>query len=232
MPTRSFSQRAKSRTHGRELRSTGTKATTRVACLEHPSRVEKQLEAARANSKRSSRRRWSSRRRPPRCSRSSQARPASWGLCSRPCWRTRRASARPVSAFCSCPKAMAFVPSPLYGAACGLHRGIGARAFVMPARTSPESVPAKAVVHIADMQPEASLSRRRPLRWRGRLAGVRTLLSTDAQGRRVDRGHRHLSSGGSAVHRQADRAGDRILRPRPSSPSRTRDCSTSCASAR
>ena len=31
---------------------------------------------------------------------SSQARPASWSRCSRPCWRMRRASARPSSAIC------------------------------------------------------------------------------------------------------------------------------------
>ena len=43
--------------------------------------------------------RWSSRPRPPRCSRSSQARPASWNRCFRPCWRTRCASARRSLAF-------------------------------------------------------------------------------------------------------------------------------------
>ena len=37
---------------------------------------------------------WSSRPRPPRCSRSSPARRVSWSRCSRPCWRTRRAFAR------------------------------------------------------------------------------------------------------------------------------------------
>jgi GAF domain-containing protein len=39
--------------------------------------------------------RWSSRPRPPRCYRSSAARPASWSRCSIRCWRTRPASARP-----------------------------------------------------------------------------------------------------------------------------------------
>ena len=53
----------------------------------------------------------------------------------------------------------------------------------------------------------------------------------DAQGRRADRRDRHLPPGGAPVHRQADRAGDRTSPPRPSSPSRTRGCSTSCASA-
>ena len=51
----------------------------------------------------------------------------------------------------------------------------------------------------------------------------------DAQGERADRRYRHLPPGGAAVHRQADRAGHRTSPPRPSSPSRTRGCSTSCA---
>ena len=55
-------------------------------------------------------------------------------------------------------------------------------------------------------------------------------VRADAQGRRADRRDRHLSAGGSPVHRQADRAGQQLRRARPSSPSRTRGCSTSCAS--
>ena len=51
----------------------------------------------------------------------------------------------------------------------------------------------------------------------------------DAQGRRAGRRHRHLPPGGAAVHRQADRAGDRTSPRRRSSPSRTRGCSASCA---
>ena len=53
----------------------------------------------------------------------------------------------------------------------------------------------------------------------------------DAQGERADWRDRHLPPGGAAVHRQADRAGRRTSPPRPSSPSRTRACSRSCASA-
>ena len=40
--------------------------------------------------------RWSSRPRPPRCSRSSAVRPANCSPCSTPCSRTRHASARPI----------------------------------------------------------------------------------------------------------------------------------------
>ena len=62
------------------------------------------------------------------------------------------------------------------------------------------------------------------------LAGTRTVLAgADAQGRRADRRHRDLPPGGAPVHRQADRAGHRTSPPRPSSPSRTLACSTSCA---
>ena len=53
----------------------------------------------------------------------------------------------------------------------------------------------------------------------------------DAQGRRPDRRHHHLSPGGAPVHRQADRAGARTSPRRRSSPSRTRGCSR-CTSAR
>ena len=50
----------------------------------------------------SSRRRSSSRPQPPKCCRSSAARPANWSRCSRPCWRMRRGYARPVSERFSC----------------------------------------------------------------------------------------------------------------------------------
>ena len=45
--------------------------------------------------------RWNSRPRPPRCLRSSPARPANWSPCSRRCWKTPHAFARPSSAPCS-----------------------------------------------------------------------------------------------------------------------------------
>ena len=60
--------------------------------------------------------RWSSRPRPSRCSRSSPARPANWSRCSRPCWRTRRASARPSSATCVCCEGDGFRVAALHGA--------------------------------------------------------------------------------------------------------------------
>ena len=47
----------------------------------------------------------SSRPPPPMCSRSSAPRRATWSPCSRPCWRTPRASVMPTSAICSYAKA-------------------------------------------------------------------------------------------------------------------------------
>jgi hypothetical protein len=49
--------------------------------------------------------RWSSRRRPQRCSRSSAHRRPTWRRSSRPCWRTPHASVPPSSAFFGCAKA-------------------------------------------------------------------------------------------------------------------------------
>ena len=54
------------------------------------------------------------------------------------------------------------------------------------------------------------------------------LSSCRCSRRTTDRRHRHLSPGGATVHRQADRAGENFA-ARPSSPSRIRGCSTSCA---
>ena len=75
--------------------------------------------------------------------------------------------------------------------------------------------------------------RRRSHAWHRCQTWGRTIHNprADAEGRRTDWRHRHLPPGGSPVHRQADRAGYRTSPPRPSSPSRTRGCSTSCASA-
>ena len=78
---------------------------------------------------------------------------------------------------------------------------------------------------------------------RGRLPeGLRTVCSVGghwrrpdavgdpaAQGRRTDRRICNIPPGGASVHRQADRAGRQTSPPKPSSPSRTRAFSPSCA---
>ena len=85
-------------------------------------------------------------------------------------------------------------------------------------------------VHIADLTTERPISRAIRGR-RARRARRRPDPSgcADAQGERTGRRHHHLPPGGPAVHRQADRAGQELRRTRPSSPSRTPACSTSCA---
>ncbi len=67
-----------------------------------------------------------------------------------------------------------------------------------------------------------------------RFDGHRTVPGrADAPGRRGSIGAINIyRAGGAAVHRQADRAGLRTSPRRPSSRSRTRACSTNCASAR
>ena len=50
--------------------------------------------------------------------------------------------------------------------------------------------------------------------------------------RKSDRRNYHLSPGGAAVYRQADRTGDELSPTRPSSRSRTRGCSMSAAARR
>ena len=66
---------------------------------------------------------------------------------------------------------------------------------------------------------------------RSNSAALARFSSSQCSRTMTDRRHSHLSSGSSPVHRQADRTGDRTSPPKPSSPSRTRGCSTNCASA-
>ena len=51
----------------------------------------------------------------------------------------------------------------------------------------------------------------------------------DAQGRRTYRRDQHFPPRGASIHRQAGRSAAATSPPRPSSPSRTPACSTSCA---
>ena len=119
----------------------------------------------------------SSRPRPPRCCRSSSVRRANWSRCSRPCWRTRRASARPIrnsvpvrrrccSARSRCMTRRRHLPSysrrePIRAA----HRSSALAA-------SPRR---KQVVHIADITAEQA-TRCEPIVPSRRTGGIRTLL--------------------------------------------------------
>ena len=135
--------------------------------------------------------RWSSRPRPRRCCRSSPARPANWSRCSRPCWRTRPACARPSSATCVSCDGEAFRVSPLHSAhlrlprqrrrAAAIRRDPGTAARPRGRRprrssTSPTSSGDQAYI---GGDPAASLrrARRRPHRCR----------RADAQGERAGR---------------------------------------------
>ena len=163
----------------------------------------------------------------------SQARRANWSRCSRPCWRTRRASARPPSARCFCARdgfraaALHNVP-PAYAEA----RSGASRSSVPPPGQRPRAGVArtKRVVHIADIRTHRPTSNGDPTSSRLAIWAVHglVLLVPMLKDRRADRGDQHLPPGGAAVHRQADRAGAQISPSRPSSPSRTRGCSTSC----
>ena len=83
------------------------------------------------------------------------------------------------------------------------------------------------IAHIADIAAE------NPDEPIGTIAGARTLLIVPMlKENATDRRLWYLPPGGPPVHGQADRAGHRISPPRPSSPSRTPACSTSCVSAR
>ena len=84
------------------------------------------------------------------------------------------------------------------------------------------------MVHIADIG--RSKRQVHPI---ARLGGARTLAAVVPMLKEDELigAIAHLSPGGSAVHRQADRAGQRTSPARPSSRSRTSACSTSCAPA-
>ncbi len=96
------------------------------------------------------------------------ARPASWSRCSRPCWRTRRASARPSSASCSCARATRFRAVALHNAPPAFAELHAARAVIRPTpeRALGRVAQTKQVVHIADLTDGAGLYRARSMRRR------------------------------------------------------------------
>ena len=237
---------AKSRTHGRKLRSSGTKARTRVGRDREPRtelkklesrarELEKKLERASASFQRrtsTSSRRWSSRPRPPRCCSVISSSPGEL----EPVFEAMLANATRI---CEAKfgnlllyDGDAFRLAALHGAP---------PAYAELRRRNPVSAPARTIplaawsqrsscIHVDRHKAEKAYVEREPVL--RRLADLRALdraRRADAQGERADRRDRHLPPGGPPVHRQADRAGHRTSPPRPSSPSRTPACSTSCA---
>ena len=182
-----------------------------------------------AAAQRIARNRWSSRRRRRMCCASSARRRAIWSRCSRPCWKTQRVSARPSSASYSAVEAKRIARRARIGMPPAL-----AEYSTGDARRSRPPDPASLSIAVQTKQVDthadaAEADRIRVRAATPKLGGARTLLACRCSRRRVDRRDRHLSPGGAAVHRQADRAGARTSPPRPSSPSRTRGCSTNCA---
>ena len=96
-------------------------------------------------------------------------------------------------------------------------------------------VATKSVVHVADLAADPGYIERTLSGQRlhaVELGGVRTLLAVPMlRENELIGAFISISPRGSSLHRQADRAGYRTSPRRPSSPSRTRGCSTSSASA-
>ena len=85
------------------------------------------------------------------------------------------------------------------------------------------------VVHIPDLRTDQSyIEKNARIVKLADVAGARTYLGVPMlKERRARRRNCPVSPGGAAVHRQANRAGAQTSPPKPSSPSRTRGCSTS-----
>ena len=149
---------------------------------------------------------------------SSPVRPASWSRCSRPCWRTRRASARPSSATLYFCEGDAFRAVAHAWRAAGLFEALRREPVLRPApgtrllaASSQRSRPSTSPMSRADQ----AYVERDPMRVvaPSSSAALAPCSRADAQGRRADRRHRHLPPGGPPVHRQADRAGHELRRP-------------------
>ena len=87
--------------------------------------------------------------------------------------------------------------------------------------------------HVSDLAATRSYIERHPRAVEAvEIAGIRTTLGVPmVKDNELIGIIGHLPPAGPSVHRQADRARDRTSLPKPSSPSRTRGCSTNCASA-
>ena len=177
--------------------------------------------------------RWSSRPQPPKSCELFRARRASWSRCSRPCWRTRRAFARPNLAPCTRARQMHSARSPCTTPRPRLPRHASAacrsgRRPMSPLGVSPS--PSRSS-QVADIKVTRVLSRGRSVRRRRRRSrwlpdGTRR---SDAQGQRAGRRHYHLLARRCSRSPTNRSSWSPISPPRPSSPSRMRVCSTSCA---
>ena len=161
---------------------------------------------------------------------SSQAHQASWSRCSRPCSRTRCDFARPSSVCCSASTSevrshvsrLHNVPPPLMNIATARRR------FNHTPSGSRQVMERSKSVHV-DLTCDGSLSRSDPAIARAWLVARTSCHRADAQGKRARRSHRRSTARRCDPSLTSRSSWSRTSPPRPSSPSRTRGCSTSCA---
>src|SRR3984893_17360787 len=99
---------------------------------------------------------WSNRQRPLRCWRSSVARPASFSRCSRPCWRTPHASAKPSLALCSVTKGGLFHTAALHDVPPAFTDFLSRQGSFapQPGQLFGRLCESKTVIHVVDRAPE------------------------------------------------------------------------------
>ena len=147
-----------------------------------------------------------------RCSRSSPARPANWSRCSTPCWRMRRVSASAKFGNCSATTATHSASSRMHRTSARLCRIAAATWTIDPAHAGTRRRPRLADKAASSTSPTSGRRSRVPSRQR-QLGGARSSLAVPMlKDDELVGVIRHLSPGGSAIHRQADRAGDELRR--------------------
>ena len=157
-----------------------------------------------------------------------------WSWYSRPCWSTQLVSAKLRWVICSYERETTFRAVAVHGQSdyADWFRREPWSMRDQPGAPLDRVAKTKQVVHIGDLRQDqsyldgipriVSLVEHRPAR--ERTSSYRMLKEC-----RLNRRDCHLSPRGPAIHSQARSSCLRISPPKPSSPSRTRACSTSCA---
>ena len=154
-------------------------------------------------------RRWSSSLRPRMCCASSQARLANWSLSSTRCWRTHFASATPSSAPCSATTtSVPYRPASVRRPPLPSPSGSAGRSCRKPGTPLDRVLPTKQVVHIRSTRPRS----RTPCafaQFGGRAIHLAVPMLKDDE----LIGAISSTARRSALHRQADRAGEELRQP-------------------